>query len=351
MSRIYLYRTGYLADKYSVVGFNLPTGVPFTYIHLLTILTTFGIGVAICLICIIPMPGQKKLRDAVPFIMDIRFLPNIIRAQVLAHSSNPGLFVWALSGFRGRSAQIAIKEIQDKISDAYPDVRKAAFNTMSQISPDLIKHENLETFPVQQFLVNCPNAKVWMDAYNKGTLGKAVEQVCRLQQAKIMEILELYGQIDSLALRKEIALGLANGIQNHRAFYKILTRETVVPGSCFTKLVSNLRKVTHKLPIAREITGEIINKIEEDFHAANYPAVLRGCCDLNKNMTSSANLENSTLPNIITKLCSIAESRAQKEYSHVEMLLGLFLTLRQFDKGLNYCNQSASDVVASVDCR
>jgi MFS family permease len=326
---------GYLADKFSVADFLLPAGIPFAYIHLLTILTTIGICIAICLICLIPMPGQKRLRDALPFVLDLRFLPNIIRAQILAHTSNPALFVRALDGLNGKSAQIAIKEIQDKLADACPAVRKAAFNAITRISPNLAGQENSEPFAIQQFWADCSNTKVWIQAYNSGTLGKAVEQACRKDNTNAFEILELYARTKTPALCREIALGLADGLQNNRKFYKILTRETVVPGSYFGKLTACLRKTAQKLPIARQNAEEIISKIEEDFHAADYPAVLQDCCDLNKTMELSANTKTSILPQITAKLCSIANSREQKEQAITEMLLGLFLTAQQFDNN-NY---------------
>jgi hypothetical protein len=306
---------GYLSDKFPVMGFNLPSGIPFAYIHLLTIITTVGVFLAICFVPLIPLHGQRTLRELLPIVFDWRFVPNIIRAQFLAYTSSPSVMIWAIKGLRGRSAEIALKEIMDKTTDADRDVRYTAIDAVRKLDLQQSRER------IDQICAD----------YDSG-IGQDALVAAGKDHKDLQQVLDAFGKINSEAVRKEIAVSLADAFGDDNRFYKILTRETVVPGSYFMKLTNGIRKTGRLVSLLKETIVECTMSLEEEFHSGNCDEVLKTCRALIKQVDQLNGSGSSTTAMILDQLYAVAQARTDKAHATLEMLLGVYLTLCHIKK-------------------
>jgi hypothetical protein len=268
-----------------------------------------GAFLAICAVPLIPLHDQRTIRELLPIVFDWRFLLNIIRAQFLAYTSSPLVMIWALKGLRGRSAEIAFKEMADKITDADSGVRYAAIDAVeklgSQQSRELMDRIHTDSD----------------DSVGQGAL-LAVSKGPKY----FPQVLDAFGRISSEAIRREIAVYLANTITAKSDFYGILTREIVAPGSRFPKLTKRVEISVRHLPQFKERIFEAVLLMDENYHLGMYDKVLAICNSLLKEIDCFGSESLSTTPQIVDELLAITCNRPEKSQAVLELLLGVYLT-------------------------
>ena len=382
---------GYLSDKFPIMNYTLPSGIPFAYIHLLTIISTVVLLAAICIVLLIQLPNQRKLSEVVLIVMDFQFLPNIIRAQLLAHTSNPSLIKAALKGIRGKSSVIIFKEVKDKTVDANRGVRHAAISAMgridsieardlymiltesgSDLKPEVLAvtsacpetqttnylerglHSSEPAYRITAALACAGNydpklenllETVLQFETNDSVRSAIISVLCTRGGKKLPNVLDAFGQVTSESIRNEIAVSLANALAEKDEFYRILSHETVMRGSCFPKLLRRIRHFAKSLPHLREKIIKTLTSLEESFHAGKYDEVLSACNSLIKESIANgdaANLCGEVV--VLDKLYVMAQLKADKSQANLEMLLGVYLTKSKIQRILkNKQKQSGDD--------
>lgn len=305
---------GFLADNYPVLGYTLPIGQPLAYIHLLTLLTTLGLCVACVLIFAIPLEKDRTLRELLSIVLDKNFLPNIVRAQILTYCRRPALAVWALNGINGASAQIAAKEIRDKLINPDSRVRNAALAAATRNAA----------------LTNgAASAQADMPEHLRALLA----QIAAGKTERILDAAQMMGQMDSLPQRSELALAVAAALADGKQFYAMITREAVVPGTMILQTCRQLRKLARKMPDLKKHIEETEIQIASDYQAKKYGSMVAACGKLASCAVQSNPIYDGQLSvAVLERLQAISEQRPDPLSAMPETALALHLTLNLMKK-------------------
>ena len=370
---------GYLADKFTVTNYLLPTGVPFCYIHLLTILGTAGFVISATTVLAISVPRTKTLREMVSMLSDVRFLMNVVRALILAHGRSKKWVLWSIQSLKGRSSVIAIQELVVRVNDADYEVRWAAVKLLGTLNTEMAT-EALVAFAVQTRII-VDGTKVdhkyltqrLCEKYESLTKAKLrnenttmdptfCERIDEQLWGVIAKKLILRGLIDDVSwLTNLLANARSDGVRKEMSrliiemhmpgnrFYDVMTREAAIKGATFSKLIKhiihNLAAITDSA--IREQLLETATLLEKYYYEEEYEKLITACKSLTSLQNDIDNEVISTRPmRQVLNLLDIKTNgtHSEKKYD-IESLMAVFLTISILEQERNTkCNRAGKRI-------
>lgn len=145
------YVGGWLADRFAVTGWTLPNGMPFSYIHLLTLISAIGMLIVIALLNRIPVSGHRPWKEIFATLLDVRLFYTLAAMRTLSHSKSSAHLIKALKRLSGTVSRMAIKEVIPHLDSEDKDVRREAAAAIGRMgTPDEITGLVRELYPTQE---------------------------------------------------------------------------------------------------------------------------------------------------------------------------------------------------------